>query len=517
VERDRSAQRRAHRTVDPNRPWTFSPAGVLDLQHRVGNRAVAQLFSAAQPKLTVGPARDRFEREADCVADTVMRNLPTNVVAAGPESDEDQVGRAVMERVRTTEEPNAPSEFGGGDRRYKEGVSGTNFSGLRIPGAPSPRALNRAISATAFTRGPDISIRDRLDRSSRDGRETLANGLVHVVQQGAASRPRRLMRELVKNAPTYEVRGESLATTMLTGVEKTELGLTIPSLNGTPFFGEGVQSNSMGSVAKPRVNLPGTTVEDSKGGIEHTNQFPKTREKVWDPFAEEGAEEEYEERLDPRDEMAKAAYETDRWLGWAENEPRNVFDWLVQLPPAGPWRENGVAKSKLVALVKQIGELSKVEVPDAESLLTGDTGRLIVTDPAGDASLLAHTRQHEHQHVGDHRGLIDEMFQPWDRFSRAHATRDTAIRADDRISAQSPFQTGGGFTPGADRISSELGTEMMRSGNAYHRKAEGSVPTITVASVTADTVTVHVAPHIRLTAGAIPPALYKWGRTRISG
>jgi hypothetical protein len=491
----------------------------------------------AQTRLVVGLAGDAFEREADSIARRVvdsLSNVQSGVASAQPRGlfSPSLAGTRIRRRATvgaeggaldaTTERSLEAARRGGRPldatvRHDMEGALGADFGRVRIHEGPSPSALNETMNARAFTLGSDIFMRNRLDATSSEGQETLAHELVHVVQRGAASTPRRLMRQIVKNTPTYEVRGESLAATMLRGVDKTELGLTIPSLNGTPFIGEGVQSNGMGSVAKPKVHLPDVIAEDSKGGIEYTNQHPTTLEEKWDPWAEEGADKEYEEVLHPEDERARKAYEAGRWLAWAEGQPRNVFDWCVQLPPAGPWREDGVAKAKLVELVKQIGELSKVAVPDAEALLQGETGSLIVTDPDGDAALLSHTRQHEHQHVGDHIGLINEMFGPWDTYSGSHATRATAIASDERTSALARFQTGGGFTPGADRIASEFGAEMIRSGTAYHREPEGSVPTITVHDVTADTVIVHIEPLIRLNAGAIPKARFIWGRTRISG
>jgi len=50
-------------------PSHASPADILALQRAAGNRAVTRLIQA---KLTVGPAGDRYEQEADRVADQVM-------------------------------------------------------------------------------------------------------------------------------------------------------------------------------------------------------------------------------------------------------------------------------------------------------------------------------------------------------------------------------------------------------------------------------------------------------------
>ena len=56
---------------------------MLELQRTVGNQAAYRLATGGvvQPKLHVGPAGDRFEREADQVADEVMRNLTPTVAS----------------------------------------------------------------------------------------------------------------------------------------------------------------------------------------------------------------------------------------------------------------------------------------------------------------------------------------------------------------------------------------------------------------------------------------------------
>jgi hypothetical protein len=65
----RAAVRPAPRTVRHARP------GIDQLQRTLGNAGMSRLLRAGgiQPKLTVGPADDEYEREADRVADDVMR------------------------------------------------------------------------------------------------------------------------------------------------------------------------------------------------------------------------------------------------------------------------------------------------------------------------------------------------------------------------------------------------------------------------------------------------------------
>jgi len=53
----------------PPFPLHPTPQSLPFLQRTIGNRAVGRIIKA---KLTVGPPGDKFEQEADRVADTVM-------------------------------------------------------------------------------------------------------------------------------------------------------------------------------------------------------------------------------------------------------------------------------------------------------------------------------------------------------------------------------------------------------------------------------------------------------------
>ncbi len=53
-------------------PYLVSPGQLLALQRMASNRAVSRLI---QTKLTVDPAHDPYEQEADWVAQQVMRTL----------------------------------------------------------------------------------------------------------------------------------------------------------------------------------------------------------------------------------------------------------------------------------------------------------------------------------------------------------------------------------------------------------------------------------------------------------
>ena len=79
-------------------PQAAGPEAVLTLQRRYGNRAVQRLLSrgVVQAKLSVGPASDSYEQEADRVAEKVMAMSASQpapghaaIQRAGPQEEEE--------------------------------------------------------------------------------------------------------------------------------------------------------------------------------------------------------------------------------------------------------------------------------------------------------------------------------------------------------------------------------------------------------------------------------------------
>jgi hypothetical protein len=163
------------------------PAGqaLLALQRSHGNQFVQQ--AVVQAKLAVGPPGDRFEREADRVAQAVVRGT------AGP-------GHHTIQSV------GRPSGSGPGTPGLQQGIQrargqgqaipdavrapveralGTDLGGVRLHTDGAADRLNRGIQAQAFTSGQDIFLRrGQADLTSPAGRELIAHELTHVAQQG---------------------------------------------------------------------------------------------------------------------------------------------------------------------------------------------------------------------------------------------------------------------------------------------------------------------------------------------
>lgn len=200
-------------------------SAVLSLQRIRGNNFVQRL--AIQAKLKVGPAGDRYEREADRVADQVMRMTEApNPVQRQEEEEEIQtkplaasitplVQRFISfitlplqrqgqeEEIQTKLTPaggsfETGSSFesrlsttrGGGNplpdtvRRKMERGFGADFSGVRVHTGSQAADLNRAVGAQAFTLGRDIYMGEgRYEPGTTKGRRLLAHELVHTIQQ----------------------------------------------------------------------------------------------------------------------------------------------------------------------------------------------------------------------------------------------------------------------------------------------------------------------------------------------
>jgi hypothetical protein len=190
-----------------------NPQEMLYLQRTVGNHAVTRLLAqtrshAATPpvqaKLSVGPADDRYEREADRVADTVMRAI-RHSTAPDPEAEETQtagplaatlqrapeavvgleggaLGADVEREIRSARGRGRPLEPG--VRRRMEQHMGADFGGVKVHTNRDADRLSRSIQARAFTTGQDIFFRNgAYQPGSRGGQQLLAHELTHVVQQ----------------------------------------------------------------------------------------------------------------------------------------------------------------------------------------------------------------------------------------------------------------------------------------------------------------------------------------------
>jgi hypothetical protein len=169
--------------------------------------------SALSTELVVGPADDRMEREADRLADVVMRRLgpapasprppavarsttaptPGAIGLAGGALDADTSAGI---RARLGAGQPLPSPL----RRQVEAGLGADLGSARVHTDPSADRFARNMSAQAFTVGSDVFFRQGAYRpDDAAGQRLLAHELAHVAQDSAGAQ-----RSVVRRAVGFE-------------------------------------------------------------------------------------------------------------------------------------------------------------------------------------------------------------------------------------------------------------------------------------------------------------------------
>jgi hypothetical protein len=164
-----------------------------------------------QATLQVGPVDDPYEREADAVADAVMRHFTSGPSAVQIDAGAPaQVARTSISKIARSAGPSAAAGAEGGEleapiesriqrasgggsalddqtRGRFESAMGTDLSPVRIH---ANSELAPQIGAHAFTHGNDVHFAPgAYDPGSNSGQRLLAHELAHVVQQtGSAQR-----------------------------------------------------------------------------------------------------------------------------------------------------------------------------------------------------------------------------------------------------------------------------------------------------------------------------------------
>lgn len=188
---DRSAH--AARQPDP-----FFAAGPGHAAGERGQGSAPPFFQAKlRGQLQMGEPGDRFEREADQVADKIVAQSPT-AVAAG---EEEKIQRSKAPGTsgapgaragRPSAGAVAPalSRSGGGQplpapvQGEVDAAFGLDLGAVRVHTDDQAAAMSSEINANAFTHGTDIYFaRGQFAPATREGRHLLAHEVTHVVQQ----------------------------------------------------------------------------------------------------------------------------------------------------------------------------------------------------------------------------------------------------------------------------------------------------------------------------------------------
>jgi hypothetical protein len=209
-----------------------NPVQFAGLQQNAGNLAVQRLFAsgALQTKLSISRPDDPYEREADGVADEVMR-APAPLLArkcascestgsscascaAEPEetiqrksaSSEDTTGRSDGIRSIYTADAGAPLSHE--TRALMEPRFGADLSRVRVHSDSRAAESARSVDALAYTVGRDIVFgAGQYAPQTSAGQKLLAHELTHFLQQSSAGFQPMLQRACITDPecePTEE-------------------------------------------------------------------------------------------------------------------------------------------------------------------------------------------------------------------------------------------------------------------------------------------------------------------------
>jgi len=178
-----------------------------------------------QPKLTINQPGDKYEQEADAMADQVMR-ITVQRKCKHCEEEEKRIHRKETDLVA----PPVDEEFetyvsslhGRGtvlprsERDFFEPRFGYDFSNVRIhTGGEAAQSADR-INALAYTSGNNIVFNaGQYQPGSENGKRLLAHELTHVVQQGGGNGAiqRQTARRVTPNVVEVEHEGERYRVT----------------------------------------------------------------------------------------------------------------------------------------------------------------------------------------------------------------------------------------------------------------------------------------------------------------
>lgn len=144
-----------------------------------------------QPKLTIGRPNDRYEQEADRVAEEVMR-MPSEAepVSLGLKRIIHQRGGGNRREAPpivydVLHSPGRPLDTD--TRHFMEARFGHDFSGVRVHTGPAAAHTARSIHATAFTIGQNVVFgQSAYQPGTEQGKRLVAHELTHVIQQACS-------------------------------------------------------------------------------------------------------------------------------------------------------------------------------------------------------------------------------------------------------------------------------------------------------------------------------------------
>ena len=289
-------------------------------------RSPDSLQNAGPPvenETTLGAPNDRFEREADVVADQVLRRMEDGRVhqhsdtpaiqstcatgsgnggsvhrpgALGSERPDIQ---AMSDRAKAPErsaERAAQAVTGGGrpmskyDRARYEPLFGYDFSHVRIHDGPSAQDAARGIRARAYTLGNNIAFASgQYAPETMAGKRLIAHELTHTIQQGRGIRAAVQRAEDTNEREASEVAEES---TLERGEESLPAA-TPPSRSAQPGLAAGEPASAQeATTSQTSADVAGVTADIAEPGeapSQRSESYTINNHQAWVRDAPESA------------------------------------------------------------------------------------------------------------------------------------------------------------------------------------------------------------------------------------
>ncbi|MGP1383375.1 MAG: eCIS core domain-containing protein [Thainema sp.] len=175
------------------------------------SQTIPTLGQPLQAKLTIGQPNDKYEQEADRVAQSVVQHIHSSKAAAkssptlAQRQDESLQMKPILQKQEGLEGNEASSSLEASINQARNSgqpldtklqrqmgqAMGADFSGVKVHTDSRADQLNCSIQAKAFTTGQDMFFRQgAYQPGSRGGQELIAHELTHVIQQnGSAATP----------------------------------------------------------------------------------------------------------------------------------------------------------------------------------------------------------------------------------------------------------------------------------------------------------------------------------------
>jgi hypothetical protein len=229
--------------------------------NRIKNANVSKLVSDSfiQPKLSIGPVDDLYEREADHVAEQIVQrkeqsfffspsinNISTiQKKCAACESEEEKIQRkekgsseieipAIVNDVLNTSGKPLDNDI----RADVEPKFGYDFSNVKIHTDEVAAKSAQSLNALAYTSGSSIVFNEgQYQPSSQEGKKLLAHELTHVVQQSQSSQTVQRQPKPLQPQPAPPPKAPACPAFPTSGVQvigsfSNELALVLSSCSG---------------------------------------------------------------------------------------------------------------------------------------------------------------------------------------------------------------------------------------------------------------------------------------------